>query len=135
MMSSSDSLKEGKRILQILRGGETKDEFLDRVENLCPDWARMTQGHLFGEVWSRPGLSLRERSMITIAVLVIHGHNDLGLKVQMEFALNLGISREEIFEIIMHATHYGGWPCGANAMRLAMEVFSTKNPVDTKGNR
>jgi len=134
-MSNSDSLKEGKRILQILRGGETKDEFFDSVENLCPDWTRMTQGHLFGEVWSRPGLSLRDRSMITVAMLVIHGRNDLGLKAQMEFALHLGISKEEIFEIIMHATHYGGWPCGANAMRLAVEVFSTKNPVDTKGSR
>jgi alkylhydroperoxidase/carboxymuconolactone decarboxylase family protein YurZ len=73
--------------------------------------------------------------MITVAMLVIHGRNDLGLKAQMEFALHLGISKEQIFEIIMHATHYGGWPCGANAMRLAMEVFSTKNPADTEGSR
>jgi 4-carboxymuconolactone decarboxylase len=135
-MASSEHEKNWQKTLRQLHGGEPKNEFFDRVEKVCPDWVKMTREHLFGDIWSRPGLGLRERSMITIACLVMHGFDHAGLRVQLGFALNLGITREEIFEIIMHVTHYGGWPTGANAMHVAMDFFASKDqPMEKEDER
>lgn len=87
------------------------DEFMD-----------VTIGHLFGDVWTRPGLELRERSMITCAALVAMG-KELQLKTHLRGALNAGISRQAIEEMMIHLAHYSGWPTAVNGLRVAREVF------------
>lgn len=131
-MTDSESLAKGREILKRLRGTEhpggpsnaTDEMFFDLVENRrdFTDFWRMTQGHLFGEVWSRPGLALRDRSMITIVALTVLARTE-ELKGHMGYALNIGIAKEEILEMIMHVAHYAGWPVGVNALRVAKEVF------------
>lgn len=87
------------------------------------DFAEITVGHLFGDIWTRPGLELRERSMITCAALIALG-KEPQLKVHLRGALNVGISREAVEEMMIHLAHYSGWPTAVNGMRVAHEVFA-----------
>jgi 4-carboxymuconolactone decarboxylase len=85
---------------------------------------------LYGEIWERPQISKRARSMVTIAVLQAQGRND-ELRGHIERGLTNGLTAEEISEIILHTTFYAGWPTGASASRIAAEVFE-KNHLTLK---
>ena len=116
-MPTNESIAKGTEVFEKLMGWK-----LD-PKNVTDEFARLTMGNLFGDVWSRPGLELRERSMITVAALIILGREH-ELKLHMRGALNVGISREKIQEMILHLAHYGGWPVAAGATRVAQEVFA-----------
>jgi 4-carboxymuconolactone decarboxylase len=116
-MPTEESIAKGSEVFEKLMGWK-----LD-PKNVKEDFARITMGNLFGDVWTRPGLELRERSMITVAALIILGR-EVELKVHMRGALNVGITREKIQEMIIHLAHYGGWPVAAGASRVAQEVFA-----------
>jgi 4-carboxymuconolactone decarboxylase len=86
------------------------------------DWRRFTTATVMGDVWSRPGLDIKTRSMIVLAALtVLHRPNEL--RLHLHGALNLGVTREEICEIIMQMALYGGFPTSVEGMRIAAEVF------------
>lgn len=124
-MAESTSLEKGREVLRQLRGGEKPGAMGNIAEEVFPDFWRMTQEHVLGEVWSRPGLALRDRSMITVATLTALARSE-ELKGHMTYALNIGITREEILEMIMHIAHYAGWPVAMNALRVAKEVFASR---------
>lgn len=120
-----DSLEKGQQVLNKLRAGRQPAPGTNTTEEMSPDFWNMTQGHLFGEVWSRPGLPLRDRSLITMVSLTTLGRME-ELKLHMGYALNIGISREEILEMLMHVAHYAGWPAAVSALRTAKEVFASR---------
>lgn len=124
-MTDSERLEKGRQVLEQLRAGKPPSATTNVTAEMSPDFWEMTQGHLFGEVWSRPGLALRDRSIMTMVTLTTLGRSE-ELKVHMGYALNLGISREEILEMLMHVAHYAGWPAGVSALRVAKEVFSSR---------
>ncbi len=121
-ISISERTKKGKDLLQQLNGCEVQGEFM---EELFPEFWEMTIGHLFGEVWSRPGLALRDRIIVSMVAHMALRFN-FGLEKSMRWALNNGISREEILEMIMHVAHFRGWPFGMNALMVARSVFPSK---------
>jgi len=89
----------------------------DTVEGPFVD---VTVDHLFGEIWTREGLDVRERRMITIGALAALGLGNL-LEIQFTSALNNGeFSEDQIREIVLHLTHYVGWPL-ATSMNAAAE--------------
>jgi len=81
----------------------------------------MTISHLFGEVWTRPGLELREREMITVTTLAALGR-EAQLRIHLRGALAVGISRETLEEMFLHIAHYAGWPAGVAACQALAEV-------------
>lgn len=81
----------------------------------------MTMGHLFGDVWSRPGLELRERSMATVTTLAALGR-DAQLRIHLRGALNLGITTDTLEELFLHLAHYAGWPVAVSALQALAEV-------------
>ena len=86
------------------------------------EWRRFTTATVMGDVWSRPGLDIKTRSMIVIAALTaLHRPNEL--RLHLRGALNLGITREQICEIIWQMAIYGGFPVAVEGMRIAAEVF------------
>lgn len=92
------------------------------------EWRRFTTATVMGDVWSRPGLEIKTRSMIVLAALTaLHRPNEL--RLHLRGALNLGITREEICEIIWQMAIYGGFPVAVEGMRIAAEVFEE---VDTE---
>ncbi len=91
---------------------------------LAPDYFDHVLQSAFGEVWSREGLSVRDRSMITVAVLASLGQIE-ELKSHLAGARNVGIDRDEIVEIMMHISIYAGVPAAGSALRVAAEVLGT----------
>jgi len=87
-----------------------------------PKLAEMTENMLFGDIWERPQLSKRDRSLITVSVLTALYRTEQ-LRGHVTRALNNGVTRDEIIEAITHVTFYSGWPCGVNAAAVAKEVF------------
>lgn len=89
---------------------------------IAPHLAELSANVLFGDVWERPGLSKRDRSLITVASLIALYRTDQ-LRGHLRRALDNGVTREEIGEVITHMAFYSGWPTAANAARVAKEVF------------
>ena len=116
-MPTDESIAKGAATFEKLLGWKVDPK------NVGDDFARVTMGNLFGDIWSRPGLELRERSMITVAALIVLGREP-ELKFHLRGALNVGISREKIQEMILHLAHYAGWPVAVGASRVAQEVFA-----------
>ena len=95
------------------------------MQEVSPKLAELSADVLFGDIWERPELSKRDRSLITVANLVALYRTDQ-LKGHIGRALDNGVTKTEISEIILHTTFYAGWPVGANAVRVAKEVFEER---------
>ncbi|HLF72480.1 MAG TPA: carboxymuconolactone decarboxylase family protein [Dehalococcoidia bacterium] len=84
-----------------------------------------TNTWLFGDIWERPGLSKRDRSMCNIAMLTALYRTDQ-LRQHLNRGIDNGLTKDEIVEVITHATFYAGWPTGVNAAAVATEVFQER---------
>ena len=94
----------------------------DVVRQVAPKLIDLSEKVLFGDVWERPGLSKRDRSLITVAALTAMYRTDQ-LPGHLERALTNGVTREEIGEVITHLALYAGWPTAMSAGRIAKKVF------------
>ena len=92
------------------------------MAEVSPKLADLTADVLFGDVWERPELSKRDRSLITVSVLVAL-YRTGQLPGHFRRALDNGVTKEEIGELITHVAFYAGWPTAANAVQIAKEVF------------
>jgi 4-carboxymuconolactone decarboxylase len=91
--------------------------------DIAPALADYTDQVLFGDVWERPGLSKRDRSLITVATLVaLYRTNELPFHLKR--ALDNGVSRDELIELITHLAFYAGWPTASSAVTIVRRVFS-----------
>ena len=91
---------------------------------LAPDFYRYVAESAFGMLWSRPGLALRDRSLVTVAQLAALGRTD-ELRAHLVGARNLGISVEELVEVLMQTAVYAGVPAANDALKVAADVFAT----------
>ena len=80
---------------------------------------------VYGEIWERPQLSKRDRSLITIAVLQAQAREELAIHIPR--GLDNGLTPEEVSEIILHVTFYSGWPTGVQASLIAAETFEERS--------
>ena len=94
----------------------------DQVRNIVPGLIDLSERVLFGEVWERPGLSKRDRSLITVATLIALYRTE-ELKGHMNRAIANGVTKEELQGIITHLAFYSGWPNAVNAARVFGELF------------
>ncbi len=90
--------------------------------DFAPKLAALTDDVLFDDVWNRPELSARDRSLVTVAVLAAGGHSDQ-LRFHLGRAVENGLDEGELVEAITHVTLYAGWPNGMAAMGVAQQVF------------
>ena len=91
--------------------------------DFAPKLVELTDNVLFGDVWERPELSKRDRSLATVAALVAMNRPDQ-LRFHLTFAIENGIKKEELIEVITHLAFYAGWPSAMSAIMVAKEVFS-----------
>jgi len=96
---------------------------LTTLGDFAPKLSELTKQVLFGDVWERPGLSKRERSLITVAALVAL-HRPDQLRFHLGRAVENGVKEEELIEAITHLAFYGGWPSAMTAIMIAKELFS-----------
>lgn len=111
--------------------GHAGQQVIDSLQDLAPDFARYLIEYPFGDIYSRPGLDLRGREIAVVAALTALGNAAPQLKVHLHAALNVGLSREEILEVIMQMSVYAGFPAALNALAVARDVF-TERGVDAQ---
>lgn len=97
----------------------------DEVRPVVPKLIDLSEKVLYGDVWERPGLSKRDRSLITVAALTAMYRGDQ-LKGHIERALANGVTKGEIGEVITHMAFYSGWPTARTAARIAKGVFESR---------
>ena len=121
-----DRYARGERALAEI-DGEAGEAVVRSLCDIAPDFARYVIEFPFGDIYSRPGLDIRAREVATIAALTAMGTAAPQLKVHIRAGLNVGLSREEIVEIIMQMAVYAGFPAALNAMAVAREVFAARD--------
>ena len=91
--------------------------------DVAPKLTEITNQVLFDDVWQRPGLSPRDRSLVTVAALVaLYRTNELPFHLGK--ALENGVTRDELLEVITHLAFYSGWPTAGTAVGIARDVFA-----------
>ena len=93
------------------------------IGDFAPKLVDLTDRVLFGEVWERQELSKRDRSLVTVAALIALNRPEQ-LRFHLNKALDNGLKKEELIEVITHLAFYSGWPNAMSAIMIAKEVFS-----------
>ena len=101
----------------------------DLLGDICPDMAKLVIEFPYGDIYSRPGLDMKSRELITIASLTTLGYAKDQLKAHVDNALNVGCTTEEIVEVIMQMAIYAGFPAALNGLFAAKEVFEKKGLI------
>src|SRR5271155_3769649 len=97
----------------------------DQVRHVVPKLIDLSEKVLFGDVWERPELSKRDRSLITCAALIALQRPDQ-LRFHLGRALANGVTKSELSELITHLAFYSGWPTAMTAASVAKDVFEKK---------
>ena len=104
--------------------GHAGERVVASLAEIAPDFARYLIEFPFGDIYSRPGLDLRSREIAVVAALTALGNATPHLKVHLQAALNVGVTREEIVEVLMQMAVYAGFPAALNGLTAAREVFA-----------
>ena len=122
-MSSSAQTQQTKEAPAMAKTGQTRAQQL--MGDIAPKLAELTDNVLFGDVWERPGLAKRDRSLVTISALIAMNRPDQ-LRSHLALARQNGVTETEIAEAITHLAFYAGWPNAVSAVAIAREVFAQK---------
>jgi 4-carboxymuconolactone decarboxylase len=110
--------------------GEAGERVVASLADIAPDFARYLIEFPFGDIYSRPGLDLRSREIAVVAALTAMGNAEPQLKVHLRAALNVGVTRQEIVEVIMQMAVYAGFPAALNGLTAAREVFAAASEAE-----
>ncbi len=100
---------------------------VDSLKDVAPDLGRFVTEFAFGDIYSRPGLDLKTRQLLTIASLTTLGYATPQLKAHIKGALNVGCTKQEIIETLLQMAIYAGFPASMNALYAAKEVFKERD--------
>jgi 4-carboxymuconolactone decarboxylase len=123
MADQNDLLARGRAVTATLWGDLMKQAPGMPAHALAPDFFALVTQFVFGMFWSRPNLDLRSRSLCTVAQLAALGKTD-ELKGHLLGALNLGITRDELVEVLMQTACYAGVPTTVAALNAAAEILA-----------
>jgi len=105
---------------------------LDLLKDISPDMARFVIEYPYGDIYSRPGLDLKTRELLTIASLTTLGYAKDQLKAHIKNAFNAGCTKEEMTEVMMQMSIYAGFPAALNALFILKEVLQEKKDAKKK---
>ena len=125
-MNSSTANDRRHRAFELLArlDPEAPEKVAANLDSLSDDFAEVVLGFAFADVVSRPGLDLRTREMLTVAMLMAMGNAPGQLEFHIRAAMNVGVSREEIIEILLQAAVYAGVPACMNGITAAKKAFA-----------
>jgi 4-carboxymuconolactone decarboxylase len=122
---SNDNLRYERGLAKLQEvDGEGGVKVVESLADIAPDFARLVIEFPFGDIYSRPGLDLRAREIATVAALTAMGNAAPQLKVHIHAALNVGVTRSEVVEVVMQMAVYAGFPAALNGLFAAREVFA-----------
>lgn len=123
---SSDRLERGKKMINELMEGADQG-VLKGLGKTAPDLANYVLEFIFGDLYSRSGLDLKTKQMLTVTILATLGNAKPQLAYHINCALNLGIPRDDIINIMTHIAGYAGFPAALNGVSTAKEVFAERD--------
>ncbi|MED1950398.1 carboxymuconolactone decarboxylase family protein [Brevibacillus centrosporus] len=109
--------------------GEGGEKVIESLQDIAPDLGRYIVEFAFGDIYSRDGLDLKQRQLVTLASLTTQGGCEPQLQVHINAALNVGLSPQEIIEAITHCIPYTGFPRVLNAIFVAKRVFQERKEL------
>lgn len=127
-MENKQWLINGKAMLQRV-DAEAADHVMASLDRVAPDVAKLILEFAFNDIYTRPGLSLQQRELVTITSLLTQGDIADQLRVHLNGCLNVGLSRTEIVETCIHCIPYVGFPKVLNALTVVKEVFAKKEDL------
>ena len=130
-MNDKDLYDRGMTVRRSVLGDAHVDRSLERATEFDADFQEFITKTAWGQIWTRPGLDIRTRSMLTIAMLAVLG-KDGELKLHIRATRNTGVTRDEVKEILMQAAVYAGVPAGNHAMALARAVYAEMDEEDAQ---
>lgn len=122
IMENARYERGAKRLKEV--DGSAGERVIASLADISPDFGRIIIEFGFGDIYSRPGLTLQQRELATIAALTALGNAIPQLKVHLAAGLNVGLSRTEIIETIIQMAVYAGFPAALNGLFAAKEVFA-----------
>lgn len=122
----NERLKRGKKKINELAKNADQN-LLNGLGKIAPDLANYALEFVFGGLYSRPGLDLKTKQILTITILATLGNAKPQLAYHINCALNIGITREEIIDIMTHVSGYAGFPAAINGVNTAKEVFTERD--------
>lgn len=114
--------QKGMKMLKIMNPDSYK-QLADSLEDIAPDMARFIAEFPYGDIYTRQGLDLKTRELVTIAAVTVLGSAQTQLGSHIKGALNVGCTREEIVEVLIQMAVYAGFPTALNGIYTAKEVF------------
>ena len=130
-MDDKQRFKLGMTVRREVLGDEWVDRAQAKRNDFTADFQDFITRYAWGEVWSRPGLDLRSRSLMTLAMMIALGRWD-EFRLHVGAALNNGLSVDEIKEVIMHSAIYAGVPAANSAFVEALEALK-EHGIDPSG--
>lgn len=124
-MADTTLFDQGMATRRAVLGDSHVDNATARMSEFDQDFQSFIVEGAWGSVWSRPGLSRRERSMITLALLAALGHED-EFAMHVRATVNTGATRDDIKEVLMHVAVYAGVPAANNAFRIAKQELASR---------
>jgi 4-carboxymuconolactone decarboxylase len=123
-MDTAERRERGLALLQKMLGGPGQAEQVRQIwQTISPDFENYVVEFLAGEIWSRPALDLRTRSLVTVAAVTALGR-PLALELNIRMALNNGATQQEIVETLLQMGPYAGFPACWEGLTIAHKVFA-----------
>lgn len=123
-MDERERFEAGMRVRREVLGDAHVDRSLARLDAFNEEFQALLVRYAWGEIWTRPGLDRRTRSLITLAMLVALNRPE-EFRLHVRAAFNNGLGREDLKEVLLQAAIYCGIPAANAAFRMAEEVFAT----------
>jgi len=130
-IKDKDLYDRGMAVRRSVLGDAHVDRSLERATEFDADFQEFITKTAWGQIWTRPGLDIRTRSMLTIGMLAALG-KDGELKLHIRATRNTGVTRDEVKEILMQAAVYAGVPAGNHAIALARAVYAEMDEEDAQ---
>jgi 4-carboxymuconolactone decarboxylase len=122
---SNERFEEGLQVRRAVLGSDYVDNAINNADDFSMDLQKLVTEYCWGEVWTRPGISRKTRSMINLAMLTALNRPH-EIKMHVKGALNNGLTKDEIKEIFLQTAIYVGVPAAVDSFRIAQEVFKSE---------
>jgi 4-carboxymuconolactone decarboxylase len=122
-----DRFRRGMQVLNQIGTEAGNAEFIESLADVSPEFGHQVVAWAYGDIYARPGLALRDRALVTLAVLTAQGGCEPQLQTHINCALNAGLSPEQITEVFLHSAVYCGIPRALNATLVAKKVFAERD--------
>jgi 4-carboxymuconolactone decarboxylase len=127
-MDDKDRFEQGMRVRREVLGSSHVDHAVANLNDFNRDFQDFLARYAWGEIWSRPGLPLQTRSLLTLAIMVALNREE-EFKMHIRAAFTNGVTRAEIQEVLLHSAIYCGLPAANNAFQWAQQVFVSMEEI------